>query len=234
MNRKFDGVAFDLDGTLYANHQFYIRILPFVIKELPLIMAWGKARNTIRKTNTAALPADAFYERQAALMGEYLKKEPGLVRARHEELVYRGWEEVFKRVPLFPGVKETLREFRASGLRLGLLSDLPPGRKLENLGLSGIWDAELCSELSGGLKPGKAAFLALAEEMRLPPGRILYVGNSVSYDVLGSKNAGMHAALIAHSLLRGRRSGGRPGGKRAGYADFVFSSYRQLSFYVLN
>jgi putative hydrolase of the HAD superfamily len=234
MERKFDGVAFDLDGTLYANYQFYVRILPFVIKELPLIMAWGKARNTIRKTNAESLSAGAFYEQQAALMGEYLKKEPGAVRARHEELVYRGWEEVFKRVPPFPDVKETLRKFRDSGIRLGLLSDLPPERKLENMGLSGFWDAELCSELSGGLKPSKKPFLALAEKMRLPPGRILYVGNSVPYDILGSKSAGMNAALIAPSLLRRRCSGGRAGGKRAGYADFVFSSYRQLSFYVLS
>jgi putative hydrolase of the HAD superfamily len=233
MKKKFDGVAFDLDGTLYANYQFYIRILPFVIKEFSLIMAWGKARNTIRKTNVSSLAAGDFYERQAALMGEYLKKEPSALRARHEALVYRGWEDVFKRITLFPYLQETLREFRDSGIKLGVLSDLPPDRKLENLGLAGIWDAQLCSELSGGLKPNKTPFLVLAEKMRLPPGRILYVGNSVSYDVLGSKSVGMKAALIVPSLRRGRRSGGRPGGKRAGYADFVFSSYRQLSFYVL-
>ena len=234
MEKKFDGIAFDLDGTLYANHQFYIRILPFVIKEFPLILAWGKARNVIRKTNVSSLSVGDFYEKQAALMGEYLKKEPGALRARHEALVYRGWEDVFKRIPLFPDLRETLREFRDSGIKLGVLSDLPPERKLENLGLSGIWDVQLCSELSGGLKPNKTPFLVLAEKMCLPPERILYVGNSVSYDVLGSKNAGMKAALIVPSLWRRRRSGGHPGGKRTGYADFVFSSYRQLSFYVLD
>jgi putative hydrolase of the HAD superfamily len=234
MGKKFDGIAFDLDGTLYANYQFYIRVLPLVIKEFPLVLAWGKARNTIRKNNVSSLAAEEFYDRQAALMGEYLKKDPGAVRARHEALIYRGWEEIFKRIPLFPYLKETLREFRDSGIKLGVLSDLPPDRKLENLGLSGIWDVQLCSELSGGLKPNKTPFLALAEKMGLPPERILYVGNSVSYDVLGSKSAGMKAALIVPSLLRRRRSGGRPGGKRAGYADFVFSSYRQLLLYVLN
>jgi putative hydrolase of the HAD superfamily len=234
MGKKFDGVAFDLDGTLYANYQFYVRILPFVIKEFPLILAWGRARNAIRKTNISSLSAGDFYEKQAALMGEYLKKEPGALRARHETLVYRGWEEVFRRIPLFPDLPETLRKFRDSGIKLGVLSDLPPERKLENLGLSGMWDVQLCSELSGGLKPNKTPFLALAEKMRLPPERILYVGNSVSYDVLGSKSAGMKAALIVPSLLRRRRSGGRSGGKRTGYADFVFSSYRQLLLYVLS
>jgi putative hydrolase of the HAD superfamily len=234
MAKKFDGVAFDLDGTLYANYQFYIRILPFVIKEFPLLMAWGKARTVIRKTNTERLSAEAFYEKQAALMGEALKTEPNALRARHEALIYRGWEDVFKRIPLFPYVKDVLARFRDSGIKLGLLSDVPPDRKLENLGLSGLWDAQLCSEVSGGLKPNKAPFLALAETMRLPPERILYVGNSVSYDVLGAKSAGLKAGLIVPSLLRGRRFGGHPGGKRAGYADFIFSSYRQLSSYVLN
>jgi putative hydrolase of the HAD superfamily len=234
MEKKFDGIAFDLDGTLYANYQFYVRILPFFIKEFPLVMAWGRARNAIRKTNVSSLSAGDFYGKQAALMGEYLKKEPNALRARHEALIYRGWEEVFKRIPLFPYLKETLREFRDSGIKLGVLSDLPPERKLENLGLSDIWDVQLCSELSGGLKPNKTPFLVLAEKMRLPPGRILYVGNSVSYDVLGSKSAGMKAALIVPSLLRGCRSGGHPGGKWTGYADFVFSSYRQLLLYVLS
>jgi putative hydrolase of the HAD superfamily len=234
MGKKFDGVAFDLDGTLYANYQFYARVLPFIIKEFPLIMAWGRARNAIRRTNVSSLSAGDFYEKQAALMGKYLKKDPGALRARHEALVYRGWEEIFKRIPLFPYLKETLCEFRDSGIKLGVLSDLPPERKLENLGLSGIWDTRLCSELSGGLKPNKTPFLALSEKMGLPPERILYVGNSVPYDVLGSKSAGMKAALIVPSLLRRRRSGGRPGGKWAGYADFVFSSYRQLLLYVLS
>jgi putative hydrolase of the HAD superfamily len=234
MERKFDGVAFDLDGTLYANYQFYARILPFLIKEFPLILAWGRARSVIRKTNVSSLSVEDFYEKQAALMGKYLGKEPGPLRARHEALVYRGWEDIFKRIPLFPYLPETLREFRAAGLRLGVLSDLPPDRKLENLGLSGVWDAQLCSELSGGLKPNKTPFLALAGEMGLLPERILYVGNSVSYDVLGSKSAGMKSALIVPSLRRGRCSGGRPGGRWAGYADFVFSSYRQLSLYVLS
>jgi putative hydrolase of the HAD superfamily len=233
MGKNFDGVAFDLDGTLYANYQFYVRILPFVLKELPLITAWGRARNAIRKINPD-LSGGEFYEKQAALMGKYLRKDPGALRARHEALVYRGWEEVFKRIPLFPYLKETLREFRGAGLKLGVLSDLPPEQKLENMELSGIWDVRICSELSGGLKPNKTPFLVLAEKMGLPPGRVLYVGNSVSYDITGSKSAGMKAALIVPSPLRRRRSGGRPGGKRAAYADFVFSSYRQLSKYVLN
>jgi putative hydrolase of the HAD superfamily len=197
-------------------------------------MAWGKARNAIRRTNTGSLSAGAFYEKQAVLMGEILKTEPNALRARHEALVYRGWEEVFKRIPLFPNVREVLTEFRARKIKLGILSDVPPDRKLENLGLSGLWDVQLCSEVSGGLKPNKTPFLALAEKMRLEPERILYVGNSVSYDVRGSKSIGMKAALIVPSLLRRRRSGGHPGGKRAGYADFVFSSYRQLSLYVLS
>jgi putative hydrolase of the HAD superfamily len=234
MERKFDGVAFDVDGTLYANSQFYVRILPFLIREFPLILAWGRARNALRKSDVPVFPAGDFYEKQAALMGRYLGTEPEALRERLDALVYRGWEGIFKRVPLFPYLQDTLRYFRNSGLRLGVLSDLPPDRKLEYLGLAGIWDAQLCSELSGGLKPGKAPFLALAEKMGLPPERILYVGNSVSCDVRGSKSAGMKAALIVPSLRRGRRSGGRSGGKWAGYADFVFSSYRQLSLYVLS
>jgi putative hydrolase of the HAD superfamily len=76
----------------------------------------------------------------------------------------------------------------------------------------------------GRLKPDPAPFLELAGSMGISPERLLYVGNSVSYDVKGARGAGMKTALI------------RPKWKKrlAGAADFVFSDYRQLRDYVLD
>jgi FMN phosphatase YigB (HAD superfamily) len=52
------------------------------------------------------------------------------------------------------------------------------------------------------------------------------VGNSVRYDIVGAKAAGMAAALVTSSIIKKLR--------RPGNADFVFSDYRQLSKYVLS
>jgi putative hydrolase of the HAD superfamily len=70
--------------------------------------------------------------------------------------------------------------------------------------------------------------------MDTPPEQILYVGNSVSYDVAGAHKAGMKAALVRTlPFLSGREKApaAAPNWRRA---DFIFSDYRQLRDYVLN
>jgi putative hydrolase of the HAD superfamily len=230
---KFTAVAFDLDGTLYPNYRFYVRLIPFILKELRLLWAFGKARTWLRKSDKdSALPACNaesqsldFYGIQARVMGEFLHEAAETTRERADRLIYRGWEPIFKRVRLFPHVRETLGLFKEKGIKIGLLSDFPPETKLENLNLAGYWDAVVCSELCGHLKPHTAPFIELAGKMGTPPGQILYVGNSVSYDVGGAQKAGMKAALV-RSKWRKSPAGDFP--------DFIFYDYRQLRDYVLS
>jgi putative hydrolase of the HAD superfamily len=224
---EIDAVAFDLDGTLYPNCRFYIRVLPFVLKEQKMLRAFGKARDILR----ACLPEDPllrqdFYEAQASLMGKMLGEDAKAVRDRAENLIYHGWEPLFKKVKLFPRVHESLSALKAKGLKLGLLSDFPPEQKLKNLGLEGPWDTVLCSEKIGRLKPDPRSFLELARKLGAKPERTLYVGNSVHYDVVGAKNVGMKAALVVPFLLKKFV-------KPADNTTFVFSDYRQLTKYVL-
>jgi putative hydrolase of the HAD superfamily len=228
MREQLDGVAFDLDGTLYPGYRLYIRLIPFLLKESKLLWAMGKARDILRKEEAgeAAGSPETFYELQARLMAEILREEPPTVRERTERLIYRGWEPLFKEIRVYAHVRETLDAFRKEGLKLGLLSDFPPERKLEYLGLTGLWDTVLCSETSGRLKPDPRSFGELARGMGLSPERILYVGNSLSYDIAGARKAGMRTALILSKLKKKRRSPPEN-------ADFVFSDYRQLWSYVL-
>jgi putative hydrolase of the HAD superfamily len=235
MKAAIEGIAFDLDGTLYPNYRLYIRLFPFLFTGgTRLLWAMGKARNILRGQDVRSakppLPGDpvgeGFYDLQARLMAEILGEDPAVVRDRTERLIYRGWEPLFRRIAPFKWVRQTLEELKAAGYKLGLLSDFPPETKLAALGLDGFWDALICSESVGRLKPDPAPFLALAKAMALPPERLLYVGNSLPYDIIGAKNAGMQAALIT-SPLKKRRG-------RTGNADFVFSGYRQLAAYVLN
>jgi putative hydrolase of the HAD superfamily len=226
-NKQFAAVAFDLDGTLYPNYRFYIRLVPFIIKEQRLMRAFGKARDRLREKRDGE---GAFYERQARFMSEILGEPADKVQKKVELLIYRGWEPIFNKVKLYPQVKETLEALRAGGMKLGLLSDFPLEEKLKNLDISGYWDTVLCSEAVGQLKPDPLPFEELARRMNFPPEKILYVGNSFSYDVVGAKRAGMGAAWISSSRRESPRAGSVfPGIK----ADFVFSGYRQLRDYVL-
>ncbi|MDR3146196.1 MAG: HAD family hydrolase [Treponema sp.] len=237
MKAAFDGIAFDLDGTLYPNYRLYVRLVPFLLTGAPLLMAMGKARDALRRRCAQGagegIPADRapvleedFYDLQARLMAETLGADPAAVKERAERLIYRGWEPIFRKVAPFKWVRQTLEELRAGGYKLGLLSDFPPENKLAAMGLDDFWDARICSEAVGRLKPDPAPFLALARELSVSPARLLYVGNSVAYDIVGAKNAGMAAALIVSPFNKRRCP--------RGAADFVFSDYRQLSAYVLN
>jgi putative hydrolase of the HAD superfamily len=223
---RFPVVAFDLDGTLYPNWRFYLLLLPFVIKEQRHLRAFGRARDRLRAEEGIREPP--LYERQARYMSEILGTEPRLLAEKTERLIYRGWEPLFKKVRLFPFVKETLRALKDGGVKLGLLSDFPPKAKLEYLGLSGLWDTVLCSEEIGRLKPDPLPFRELVRSLGVPAEEILYVGNSFPYDVLGSKRTGMKAAWM--TSYRNFRK--KPGSLR-GEADFVFYDYRQLRDYML-
>jgi putative hydrolase of the HAD superfamily len=221
MREDIRGVAFDLDGTFYPNYRFYVRLVPFLLKEWRYVLAFSQARTALR----SQFREGNFYELQALLMARFLKKDGAAIQERTERLIYRGWEPLFKKVKPYRYVKETLGALKAAGLVLGLLSDFPAKRKLEHLGLDAYWDTVICSEEVNRLKPDPAPFLELARRMALPPERILYVGNSVSYDIVGAKRQGMQAALISAPLQKYRR--------HTGNADFVFSDYRQLRKFVL-
>ncbi|MDR2746990.1 MAG: HAD family hydrolase [Treponema sp.] len=223
MDHTLGAVAFDLDGTLYPNYRLNFRLIPFALRELPLLLAFGKARNRLRGKGCPReffLPGEDYYDAQARLTAAQLGADTVKTKEKLDRLIYRSWESHFTRIKLFPHVRETLEKLRRGGLKLALLSDFTPEGKLKALGLEDLWDLVLCSERIGALKPDPLPFESLARGLGLEASRILYVGNSLSYDVRGAMNAGLKTALI------------RPWGGRSA-ADFVFFDYRKLAQYVL-
>jgi HAD superfamily hydrolase (TIGR01549 family) len=224
-------VAFDLDGTLYPNYSLNIRLLPFLFRHWRLLLAFGRAREIIRReqaaqTAPALTPPSSmpdFYERQAQIVADQLKAQKEEIRERIDRLIYRGWEPFFRKIKPFPHVREFFEEMKLVGMKLGLLSDFPPETKLEYLELSGFWDTVLCTENIGALKPAIEPFEEMAKALACPPEQILYVGNNSRYDVEGAKKAGMKAAFLNRGLpvIRGTK------------ADFTFRNYRQLRNFML-
>jgi len=220
-------VAFDLDGTLYPNYRLYVRLTPLLLRHWRLMIAFGMARNHIRKEQEESPSSfrDDFYDYQARLTAERLNAPPERIRESLERLVYEGFVPHFLKIKTFPHVGELLAELKAAGLKLGLMSDFRPEEKLKNLGIAGGWDAVLCSEKTGALKPAVRPFARLAEELECPPEQVLYVGNSYRYDVLGAARVGMKTALITGA---GRQK------KAFSAANFTFRNYRQLRDFVLH
>jgi putative hydrolase of the HAD superfamily len=226
---RFDAVAFDLDGTLYSAPALYAKAAPGMLPKARALVAFNEARRAMRelgsRTGRLAAPDSADFralesELTAARLGI---KGPDAAReaaAMIDRDFYRGVEELFSKVRPYRGVDEALGALARGGLRLALLSDLPPERKLELLGLSGRFELALCSEDSGSLKPARAPFDMLSSRLGLAPGRILYVGNSRRFDVAGAKGAGMSAAIVSR--------------RRVPEADLSFFDWRKLVDFALS
>jgi putative hydrolase of the HAD superfamily len=99
---------------------------------------------------------------------------------------------------LYPDVLPALGELRKRGFRLAVISNFDrrlPGL-LDEIGLSPLLEAVVCSEEVGVEKPHPAIFESLLEELDLPAGEVLHVGDRRREDVEGARAVGMEALLL--------------------------------------
>ncbi|WP_442718899.1 HAD family hydrolase [Treponema sp.] len=226
-----EAVAFDIDGTLYPSWKLTVHLIPFFLRNIRFMEAFRKARRLLHKHSTmdpnTALPD--FFALQSELLASYLNTNPSAMRAFLDEEVYTGWQRIFSKIHPYPFAYEAVKQLKAAGFKIGILSDFPPEQKGDVWGILPLCDAALNSEATGALKPSHIPFLRLAEALGTSCNRILYVGNSVAYDVAGAAAVGMKTAYIQNSLT----SRFFPLKKNTIDADISFSNYRQFLHYVL-
>ena len=215
-------VAFDIDGTLYPSVSLYIRLLPYIIRHFKFYIHYNRVRRIMHRT----APLPDFYEYQGRLMAEELGCSSLRARAMIKLIAYDGLIPYFEKIKPFKHVHETFKALHEKGYKIALLSDFPPSQKGDIWGLIPYCDLILGSEAIGALKPSKYPFGIMAMAMELEPSQILYVGNSIHFDVRGANNAGMKSAIIVSPLKR-------IFSKKIKEADISFSNYRQFLNSVL-
>ncbi len=209
--------VFDIDGTLYPNYKMFLFSISSFIPHPRLVYHFGKVRGEIRSLDYT----DDFRSIQAEMVG----KSMGISRDRAfrmiEKYLYHKWENSFRYLKPFPSVIPVIKELRESGIKIGILSDFPVRKKTGFLGIDDLTDYALCSEDTGYLKPHPAPFLHISKELEIKPEKILFVGNSYKYDVIGSVSVGMKAAHFSKSVVEDSK------------ADFTFSDYFKLRDFIL-
>ncbi len=229
----YSAIAFDIDGTLYPDAGLHRLLLPFALRHGPFLLAFSRARSILHREALAQgegpKDLESFRLRQASLIGRYLGIKPARALALADKLVYTELEARFREVELYPGTRACLEALKAAGLPMAALSDFPAQAKIAHLGLADLLPLALTSEACGRLKPAPLPFLDLARRLGKAPESILYVGNSVRYDVAGAKAAGMAVAL---RIDRGGPARSGPPSLMRG-ADFVFSAWKDLAGFVL-
>ena len=213
-----DAVAFDIDGTLYPNSRMYLNSVLFSLPRLRFLYNFSKARSSIRSIR----PLENFRETQAQLLADLMHISYARAYRRIERAIYCRWQRVFRHIRPFPYLSDFLLRLKSHGYAIGVMSDFPVGDKLAHLNLPHVWDCVISSEDTGYLKPNPEPFLTLASCLQTDPERVLYIGNSYKYDVLGAINVGMKAAHLAREPAE------------SSAADIVFDDYRTLEHLLLD
>jgi putative hydrolase of the HAD superfamily len=202
-------ICFDLDGTLFDHHgSARVGVTRFLqgfgveVTEAA-IGAWFTAEDEqFERWRSGAI---SFREQRRARLRTVLPHlgievpgdEAGLDAVFKDYL--RAYREAWR---LFPESLPLLHELRASGHRLGLLTNGTESQQLDKLartGLADAFDVVCVSERIGFQKPDVRAFHTLAGQLGVDPTDCLFVGDDPERDVAGARAAGMRAVLVDHA-----------------------------------
>jgi putative hydrolase of the HAD superfamily len=185
-------VLFDLDGTLLDRRRSFDR---FVRDQWKRYSEFLRTVDDDQYVQTmVALDRDGYAPRRDVFNG--VAAEFGLPSHLAETLLddYRAG---FPRAcVLFPDAAGTLEALRASGRRLGLITNgsvSMQSRKLECLELSPMFDAILISDAEGIVKPDCRIFHRALERLEASPAHAVFVGDHPEVDVAGARDAGLRA-----------------------------------------
>ncbi|VTT86866.1 2-haloalkanoic acid dehalogenase [Halorubrum sp. DM2] len=192
---RFAAVAFDLDDTL-CRHDHDVTALYRRAFEAAGVEPFGEPDELWPLLDGAPDPDDrvgylgAGFARLAAQHGRNV--DPIALAEAFEAVADDS------RVAYLPGAVDALSVAAAAG-PVGILTNGPERRqraKVEALGLADRVDAIVYAGDLPRRKPHVEPFDRLTTALSVDPGEMLYVGNSLSYDVAGAHNAGLRSAWL--------------------------------------
>ena len=199
------GILFDLDITLADHSTGWAEIWPEVADRLAARYP-GFDPDDFERRSFAIV--EKHYE--LVLRGEV---DHETYRRRHLAELLEPWGELddetfafyadardraLAALRLYNGALETLRELRARGIKVGVLTNGPSElqrSKLRTLGLEDELDAVAISGEIGAAKPDRAAFEAAVRMLGCEPREVAMVGDHIANDVAGALAAGLGAAV---------------------------------------
>lgn len=189
MNKKFDCVILDFDGTLADTTE---GILATFCKTLDVM---GIPRPTDQEIKaTIGLP----------LKQNFLVALPGIEESLADECVVK-YRELFNSTALpvitgFPGVNETLEALHRAGVRMYIAtsrSNRSVGMLCQSLGIDGYFEGVYTAESVKRHKPAPDMALLVLSEAGMAPERTLVVGDT-TFDLQMGKSAGCSTCGVTY------------------------------------
>lgn len=184
---RLDAKPEELARRLYENSEDYKRRSEADLRELPSAEVWND-----------------WYLRDWAIGRERLAPIA-------EELSFLyDYERV--KVIRRPYIKETLDALREQGMKLGLISNIislsVAPHFLVEYGVREYMDCIVLSSAAGIRKPSAEIFRMAERALGLGPEELAYVGDTLSRDVLGTRNAGWRLMIQIESSSGAKRDKG--------------------------
>ena len=122
----------------------------------------------------------------------------------------------------YPSVKPVLGKLKKK-YKLAILTDAPglqPWIRLISMGLLDYFDVVVGIRDTKQKKPHKRPFTVLLKRLKMKPNEVIFVGDSMARDVVGSKNTGMVAVFAKYGNAWKGRTPIKP--------DYTIHNFRDL------
>jgi HAD superfamily hydrolase (TIGR01549 family) len=197
--QKIEAILFDVDDTLFDRACAQKTALELIVKRFPLVFggcemsrmleAWRESDRFATADFEASAPSEVFRDTRTRKFLQLLHVQEDLVGAITEAYL-TDYPSI--NAPI-AGAVQLVKSLSLS-YKVGVVSNSLPDvqyRKLETLGLRGLFSCIVLSEEFGLRKPDPRIFDYAAALLGTPPQQCLFVGDSFDSDVIGSKAAGM-------------------------------------------
>ena len=197
-------IFFDVDNTLYSEKQAHAAAFPKVQEYAQTHLNLSPDLfEQLYKDQMAQMKAllgknAAIHNRMIRFLRILEVRRLPLYHAEVMNSLY--WNTLLENTRPEEYLRECLDALKGQGYLLGIGTNMTLDwqmAKLRKLGLTDYFSILLSSEEAGTEKPDPTFFRMCAEKAGLSPSQCLYIGDSLSGDVLGAQSAGMQALWYA-------------------------------------
>ena len=178
----FEGIIFDIDGTLTSTNELIFESFRYVAKKY-----FQKSPTDEEIISLFGPPEDVILRNWSGDMYDTIRKDYYDFYIRNHHMA-----------ELYPGIKEILDSLKCNGIPLSIYTG--KGRTaafitLKELGIEKYFDLIVTGEDVKEHKPSAEGIIMFLNKFNLPPEKVLMIGDSVS-DIKASRDAGVKIASV--------------------------------------